>query len=134
MGRPEQAAWWRSGLVYQIYPRSFANAVGVGDLRGILEHLDYLNDGTDQSLGVSAIWLSTNPPMADFGYDISDHTDVDPLFGTLADFYRLLGEAHRRGMRIIVDWVPNHTSDRHPWFVESAGSRARRTDHSVRSP
>ena len=92
------AAWWQRGVIYQIYPRSFAdaNGDGIGDLRGILEHLDYLNDGTDGSLGVAAIWLSPfyRSPMADFGYDVSDYTDVDPLFGTLADFDRLLGGAH----------------------------------------
>jgi alpha-glucosidase len=101
VGDPEQAAWWQRGVIYQIYPRSFADANGDGDLRGILEHLDYLNDGTDESLGVSAIWLSPfyRSPMADFGYDISDCTDVDPLFGTLADFDDLLWRAHRRARR-----------------------------------
>ena len=122
----EPLTWWQSGVIYQIYPRSFAdaNGDGVGDLRGILDHLDYLNDGTDDSLGVAAIWLSPfyRSPMADFGYDISDYTDVDPVFGTLADFDDLLAGAHRRGIKLIVDWVPNHTSDQHPWFVESARS------------
>ena len=122
----EPVTWWQSGVIYQIYPRSFAdaNGDGVGDLRGILDHLDYLNDGTDDSLGVAAIWLSPfyRSPMADFGYDISDYTDVDPVFGTLADFDELLAGAHRRGIKLIVDWVPNHTSDQHPWFVESARS------------
>jgi alpha-glucosidase len=120
-------AWWQSGVIYQIYPRSFAdsNGDGVGDLRGIQEHLDYLNDGTEGSLGVTAIWLSPfyRSPMADFGYDISDYTDVDPLFGTLGDFDNLLKSAHDRSIKVIVDWVPNHTSDRHPWFIESASSR-----------
>jgi len=124
---PEPAAWWRSGVIYQIYPRSFAdaNGDGVGDLRGIIQHLDYLNDGTDYSLGVTAVWLSPfyRSPMADFGYDIADYTDVDPVFGTLKDFDELLAGAHRRGIKVIVDWVPNHTSDQHPWFVESASSR-----------
>ena len=125
--------WWQRGVIYQIYPRSFAdsNGDGVGDLPGILRHLDYLNQGNGGSdstggpLGVDAIWLSPfyRSPMVDFGYDISDYTDVDPLFGTLADFDDLLAGAHRRGMRLIVDWVPNHTSDQHPWFVESASSR-----------
>jgi alpha-glucosidase len=114
-------------VIYHIYPRSFAdtNGDGVGDLPGIREHLDYLNDGTEGSLGVTAIWLSPfyRSPMADFGYDISDYTDVDPLFGTLADFDDLLADAHRRGVEVIVDWVPNHTSDQHPWFIESASSR-----------
>ena len=127
MSQTEPAAWWQRGAIYQIYPRSFADASGdgVGDLRGVIEHLDYLNDGTDSSLGVAAIWLSPfyRSPMADFGYDVSDYTDVDPLFGTIEDFDRLLGEAKRRGMRVIVDWVPNHTSDQHPWFVESASGR-----------
>jgi alpha-glucosidase len=122
----EPVTWWQSGVIYQIYPRSFAdaNGDGVGDLRGILDHLDYLNDGTDDSLGVAAIWLSPfyRSPMADFGYDISDYTDVDPVFGTLADSDDLLAGAHRRGIKLIVDWVPNHTSDQHPWFVESARS------------
>jgi len=122
----EPLTWWQSGVIYQIYPRSFAdaNGDGDGDLRGILDHLDYLNDGTDDSLGVAAIWLSPfyRSPMADFGYDISDYTDVDPVFGTLADFDDLLAGVHRRGVKLIVDWVPNHTSDQHPWFVESARS------------
>ena len=123
----DQLAWWQRGVIYQIYPRSFAdaNGDGVGDLRGVVEHLDYLNDGTDDSLGVAAIWLSPfyRSPMADFGYDVSDYTDVDPVFGTLADFDDLLAGAHRRGVKVIVDWVPNHTSDQHPWFVKSASSR-----------
>jgi alpha-glucosidase len=124
----ELAAWWQRGAIYQIYPRSFAdaNGDGVGDLGGVIEHLDYLNDGTDASLGVAAIWLSPfyRSPMADFGYDISDYTDVDPLFGTMEDFDRLLREAKRRGIRVIVDWVPNHTSNQHPWFIESASGRS----------
>jgi alpha-glucosidase len=114
-------------VIYQIYPRSFAdsNGDGLGDLPGIHAHLDYLNDGTDRSLGVTAIWLSPfyRSPMADFGYDIADYTDVDPVFGTLADFDGLLAAAHRRGIKVIVDWVPNHTSDQHPWFLDSASSR-----------
>jgi alpha-glucosidase len=121
-------AWWQSGVIYQIYPRSFAdaNGDGVGDLPGILDHLDYLNDGHGGGLGVTAIWLSPfyRSPMADFGYDIADYCDVDPLFGTLRDFDELLAAAHRRGLKVIVDWVPNHTSDQHPWFTESASSRA----------
>jgi alpha-glucosidase len=124
--RPEPVAWWQQGVIYQIYPRSFADADGdgVGDLPGILEHLDYLNDGTDASLGVTAIWLSPfyRSPMADFGYDIADYTDVDPIFGTLQDFDNLLAAAHHRDIKVIVDWVPNHTSDQHPWFIESASS------------
>jgi alpha-glucosidase len=120
------AAWWQTGVIYQIYPRSFADASGdgVGDLRGVIAHLDHLN-GTPQSLGVDAIWLSPfyPSPMADFGYDVADYCDVDPLFGTLADFDELVAEAHRRGIRVVIDWVPNHSSDRHPWFREASSSR-----------
>ena len=119
--------WWKHGVIYQIYPRSFqdSNGDGVGDLPGILSRLDHLNDGTDRSLGIDAIWLSPfyRSPMADFGYDVSDHRDVDPIFGTLADFDRLLQAAHERGIRVVVDLVPNHTSDQHPWFVEARRSR-----------
>ena len=119
--------WWKHGVVYQIYPRSFADSGGdgVGDLPGITAHLDYLNDGTPASLGIDAIWLSPfyPSPLADFGYDVADYCDVDPVFGTLADFDRLLAEAHARGIRVLVDLVPNHTSDRHPWFLESRSSR-----------
>jgi alpha-glucosidase len=119
--------WWRHGVVYQIYPRSFADSDGdgVGDLAGITSRLDHLNDGTPGSLGVDAIWLSPfyPSPMADFGYDVADYTDVDPVFGTLDDFDRLVAEAHARGIRVVVDLVPNHTSDRHPWFLESRSSR-----------
>ncbi len=124
---PSTLKWWQRGVVYQIYPRSFkdTNHDGVGDLNGIIEKLDYLNDGTPNSLGIDAIWLSPfqRSPMADFGYDVSDYCDVDPLFGTLADFDRLTAEAHRRGIKIIIDYVPNHTSDQHPWFIESRSSR-----------
>ncbi|HEY7078030.1 MAG TPA: alpha-amylase family glycosyl hydrolase [Solirubrobacteraceae bacterium] len=112
-------AWWRRGAIYQIYPRSFADGDGdgVGDLRGIAEHLDHLVE-----LRVEAIWLSPifPSPMADFGYDVADYCDVDPLFGTLADFDRLLADCHARGIRVVLDWVPNHTSDRHPWFRDRA--------------
>jgi alpha-glucosidase len=114
--------WWQHGVIYQIYPRSFqdTNGDGVGDLPGVLSRLDYL-----QWLGVDAIWLSPiyPSPMADFGYDISNYTDIDPLFATLADFDRLVAEAHRRQMRVVLDFVPNHTSDEHPWFRESRSSR-----------
>jgi alpha-glucosidase len=118
--------WWQRGAIYQIYPRSFAdsNGDGVGDLPGILDRLDYLG-GKDDSLGVEAIWLSPfyRSPMADFGYDIADYTDVDPLFGTLADFDALTAAAHDRGIKMVVDWVPNHTSDQHPWFIDSRSRR-----------
>jgi alpha-glucosidase len=114
--------WWRRGVVYQIYPRSFMDASGdgVGDLRGIEARLDHLS-----WLGVDALWLSPcfPSPMADFGYDVADYCDVDPLFGTLADLDALIAAAHARGLRVLLDFVPNHTSDRHPWFVESRASR-----------
>ncbi|MEA2518746.1 MAG: alpha-glucosidase [Chloroflexota bacterium] len=120
------AAWWREGVLYQIYPRSFqdSDGDGVGDLRGIVDRLDHLN-GTADSLGVDGIWLSPicPSPMADFGYDVSDYCDIDPRFGTLADFDDLVAAAHARGIRVIVDLVPNHTSDRHPWFEEARASR-----------
>ncbi len=119
--------WWQRAVVYQIYPRSFkdTNADGIGDLNGVIARLDYLNDGTPNSLGVEAIWLSPfyPSPMVDFGYDIADYCDIDPLFGDLATFDRLVSEAHRRGIKLIIDWVPNHTSDQHRWFVESRSSR-----------
>ncbi|HET6634040.1 MAG TPA: alpha-glucosidase [Streptomyces sp.] len=110
--------WWKSAVVYQIYPRSFAdsNGDGVGDLRGILGRLDYLHD-----LGVDVLWLSPiHPsPQDDNGYDVSDYQDIDPAFGTLADFDELLAAVHERGMKLVMDLVVNHTSDEHPWFVES---------------
>lgn len=116
--------WWRRGVVYQIYPRSFAdtNGDGVGDFAGIIEHLDHL--GPD-GLGIDAIWFSPiyPSPGLDVGYDVSDHSRVDPLFGTEADFDRLVDEVHSRGMRVILDLVMNHTSDQHPWFVASRESR-----------
>ena len=114
--------WWRHGIFYQIYPRSFqdSNADGVGDIAGIMRRLPYLLD-----LGVDAVWLSPifPSPMADFGYDICDYTGVDPLFGTMEDFDALIDAAHGSGLKVILDLVPNHTSDRHPWFVESRSSR-----------
>ena len=115
--------WWHHGVVYQIYPRSFQDTTGngIGDLRGVTKRLPYLAD----VLGVDAIWLSPffRSPMADFGYDVADYVDVDPLFGTLADFDALVAEAHRVGLKVVIDWVPNHSSDRHHWFIESSSSR-----------
>ena len=114
--------WWQYGTIYQVYPRSFqdSNGDGIGDLRGIIERLDYL-----AWLGVNALWISPfyPSPMADFGYDVADYTDIDPLFGTLTDFDELLAKAHGMGLRVLLDFVPNHTSDRHPWFVEARSSR-----------
>jgi alpha-glucosidase len=116
------APWWKTAVVYQIYPRSFmdSDGDGVGDLKGIEARLDYV-----ASLGVDAIWLSPffRSPMKDFGYDVSDYCDVDPLFGTMADFDALLAGVHARGMKLIIDQVWSHTSDRHPWFLESASSQ-----------
>ena len=117
----ESAAWWSSAVVYQIYPRSFAdsNGDGVGDLLGILEHVDHL-----VALGVDAVWLSPiyASPGDDNGYDISDYRSIDPVFGSLDDFDRLVAELHSHGIRLVMDLVVNHTSDEHPWFVESASS------------
>ncbi len=114
--------WWKRGVIYQIYPRSFqdTNGDGVGDLRGIRARLDYLS-----GLGVDAIWLSPvyPSPMKDFGYDVSDYTDVHPMFGTLAELDALLEDMKRRGLKLILDFVPNHTSSEHPWFIESRSSR-----------
>ncbi|MGE0802888.1 MAG: alpha-amylase family glycosyl hydrolase [Lautropia sp.] len=114
--------WWRGATIYQIYPRSFqdSNGDGIGDLPGILRRLDYVAD-----LGVDAVWISPffRSPMKDFGYDVSDHCAVDPIFGTLADFDALIAKAHRLGLRVVIDQVLNHTSDRHAWFVESRASR-----------
>jgi len=127
--------WWKCGIVYQVYPRSFqdSNGDGVGDLGGIRARLDHL-----VSLGVDAVWISPiyPSPMADFGYDISDFCDVDPRFGTLDGFDALVQEAHARGLKIILDFVPNHTSDRHPWFVQSRSARsdARRDWYIWRDP
>jgi alpha-glucosidase len=121
--QPEQKhLWWQTGVIYQIYPLSFmdSNGDGYGDLTGISSKLDYLKD-----LGVEAIWLSPiyPSPLADWGYDVSDYTGIHPLCGTMADFDRLLAGVHERGMKLILDFVPNHTSDQHPWFVESRSCR-----------
>ncbi|HEX5493391.1 MAG TPA: alpha-amylase family glycosyl hydrolase [Mycobacteriales bacterium] len=114
--------WWQDAVVYHVYPRSFAdgNGDGFGDLYGLLDRLDYL-----AWLGVDAIWIGPiyPSPMVDGGYDVTDHTDVDPRFGDLAVFDRLVVETHRRGLRLLMDWVPNHTSAAHPWFVQSRSSR-----------
>jgi alpha-glucosidase len=114
--------WWQRGLIYQVYPRSFmdSNADGTGDLLGITSRLDYL-----EWLGVDAIWISPMypSPMADFGYDVANYADVDPRFGTLADFDGLVEAAHQRHIRVVLDYVPNHSSDQHPWFVASRSSR-----------
>ncbi len=115
--------WLKRAVVYQIYPRSFkdTNGDGIGDLEGIIEKLDYLNDGTENSLGVNAIWISpiNVSPMLDFGYDIADYYNIDPVFGDLKIFDRFVEEAHKRGIKVLMDFVPNHTSFEHPWFVES---------------
>jgi alpha-glucosidase len=115
--------WWKNAIIYQIYPRSFqdSNSDGVGDLTGIHERLGYL-----KWLGVDALWISPiyPSPMADFGYDVSDYCAIDPLFGSLDDFDRLVSAAHEQQLKIILDFVPNHTSERHPWFAESRLSRA----------
>src|SRR5574338_1362557 len=114
--------WWQTAVFYQIYPRSFAdgNGDGIGDIKGILSKLDYV-----KGLGVDAIWLSPHFPSPnwDWGYDISDYRGVAPEYGTLDDFIVLLEECHSRGLRLILDLVLNHTSDEHPWFIESASSR-----------
>ncbi len=121
-------SWWRHGIFYQVYPRSFqdSNADGVGDIAGIIDRLPYL-----LALGVDAIWLSPifPSPMADFGYDIADYTGIDPLFGSIEDFDALISAVHASGLKLILDLVPNHTSDQHPWFIESRRSRdARKRD------
>src|SRR5512132_3452822 len=114
--------WWKGAAIYQIYPRSFAdsNGDGIGDLPGIIEKLDYV-----ASLGVDAIWISPffESPMADFGYDIADYRAVDPIFGTLADFDRVVARAHGLNLKVMIDQVLSHTSDQHAWFEESRQSR-----------
>ncbi|NWG91627.1 MAG: alpha-glucosidase [Parvularculaceae bacterium] len=117
------AEWWRGAVIYQIYPRSFkdSNADGVGDLKGVFEGLDYV-----ASLGVDGVWLSPffTSPMRDFGYDVADFCNVDPVFGALADFDAVVEKAHRLGLKVIIDQVYSHTSDQHPWFVESRRSKS----------
>ena len=114
--------WWKHAVIYEIYPRSFqdSNGDGIGDLNGITQRLDYL-----QALGVDAIWISPMypSPQVDFGYDISDYENIDPQYGTLKDFDRLMEEAKKRNIRVILDMVLNHTSDKDKWFIESASSR-----------
>ncbi len=117
----QSTVWWQYGILYEVYPRSFqdANGDGIGDLQGILQRLDYL-----AGLGIKGVWIAPfyPSPMADFGYDIADYCNVDPIFGTLADFDQLLAAIHERGLKLILDFVPNHTSDQHPWFLESRSS------------
>jgi alpha-glucosidase len=139
--RPEKTSplanfkWWERGIIYQVYPRSFmdSDGDGIGDLAGIRSKLDYL-----QWLGVDAIWISPiyPSPMADFGYDISNYTDIDPIFGDLNDFDALLADAHGGGLKVLLDYVPNHTSDQHPWFLDSRSSRdsAKRDWYIWRNP
>lgn len=120
---PIEPVWWQQGVIYQIYLRSFqdSNGDGIGDLAGVIERLDYLA----HVLGVDALWLTPfyPSPMADGGYDVADYRDIDPRFGDLATFDRLMSEAHARGLHVIIDYVPNHTSDQHSWFVQSRSSR-----------
>ena len=121
------ADWWKSAVFYQIYPRSFYDADnnGIGDLKGITQKLDYLNDGRGNGLGIDAIWISPffKSPMKDFGYDVSDFCDIDPIFGTMANFDEMISAAHQRGIKVLVDLVLNHSSDLHPWFQESKKNR-----------
>ena len=125
-GTAARSDWWRRAVFYQVYPRSFrdGNGDGIGDLGGLVSGLGHL-----ERLGIDAIWLSPiyPSPMRDFGYDVTDHCAVDPVFGTLADVDTLVERAHARGIRVLLDWVPNHTSDLHPWFLESRRSRDART-------
>ena len=119
----EEMTWWKKAVFYQIYPRSFRDTTGngIGDLQGITEKLPYL----EQVLGIDAIWISPfyPSPMKDFGYDISNYIDIDPLFGSLDDFDQLLSKAHQAEIKVIIDLVPNHSSDQHEWFIESRKSR-----------
>ncbi|MGI9212354.1 MAG: alpha-amylase family glycosyl hydrolase [Methylococcaceae bacterium] len=132
---PTELHWWQYGVIYQVYPRSFmdGNNDGVGDLAGIIQRLDYL-----AQLGVKCLWISPvyPSPMYDFGYDVSDYTDIDPIFGTLTEWDTLLEHAHAKGMKLIMDLVPNHTSHLHPWFVESrqTGDNPKRDWYIWRDP
>ena len=114
--------WWKGAVIYQVYPRSFqdTDGDGIGDLKGITRRLEYV-----EQLGVDAVWISPfcRSPQKDYGYDVADYCAVDPLFGTLEDFDALLAEAHRLGLKVMMDFVPSHTSDQHPWFQESRQSR-----------
>ncbi len=132
----QQPHWWQTAVIYQIYPRSFADSTGsgTGDLEGVRQRVPYLAE----TLGVDAVWLSPfyPSPQADFGYDVADYIAVDPQFGTLEDFDRLLADLHERGIKLIVDFVPNHSSDQHPWFLESRSGMdsARREWYTWRDP
>jgi alpha-glucosidase len=118
----DESLWWKRGIIYQVYPRSFqdSSADGIGDVNGIRLRLSYF-----EKLGVDAVWISPiyPSPMADFGYDVAEYCDIDPIFGTLENFDALIRDAHERGIKIILDFVPNHTSDRHPWFLDSRSAR-----------
>ena len=115
--------WWQRAIIYQVYPRSYqdTNGDGVGDLAGVHHRLDHI-----AALGIDTIWLSPifPSPMADFGYDVADYGDIDARFGTMADFDRLIAAVHARGMRLLLDFVPNHSSSQHPWFVASRSARS----------
>ena len=132
-GQPAERGWWRKAVVYQIYPRSFADSDGdgIGDVRGIIDHLDHLS-----ALGVDVLWLSPiyRSPQDDNGYDISDYTDIDPLFGTLADVDELIAALHQRGMKLVMDLVVNHTSDEHQWFIDSRDPASDKRDWYVWRP
>ena len=118
----DQADWWKRSVIYEIYPRSFAdsNNDGIGDIKGITDHLDYI-----RALGVDAIWMTPMfpSPQADFGYDVADYDNVDPQFGTVADVDQLIAQGKPRGVKLLLDFVVNHSSDKHPWFVQSKSSR-----------
>lgn len=125
--QPMPHRWYEGAVVYQVYPRSFQDTTGngVGDLQGVIDRLNYLNDGHGGGLGVDAIWLSPiyTSPMIDFGYDVADYCDIDPLFGSLDIFDNLIDQAHQRGIKVLVDFVPNHTSNKHPWFEQSRSAK-----------